>query len=95
MSDQQLDLEDEQQNPQVQEIPQAAELTRCQIRKRQLVSLEEGIRKMTGLTASILNLPDRGLIKKGYKADLVIFDPETIRDNSTYEQAYQYPDGID
>ena len=65
------------------------------VRERQLVSLEEGIRKMTGLTASILALTDRGLVKEGYKADLVIFDPVTIRDTSTYEDSYQFPVGID
>lgn len=65
------------------------------VRERQLVSLEEGIRKMTGLPASILGLTDRGLIREGYKADLVIFNPTTIKDNATYVNGRQYPSGID
>lgn len=65
------------------------------VRERQLVPLEEGIRKMTGLPASILGLNDRGLIKEGYKADLVIFNQKTIKDKATYENGRQFPDGID
>ncbi len=65
------------------------------VREKQLVSLEEGIRKMTSLPASILRLTNRGLIKEGYKADLIVFDPKTIRDRATYEKAREYPEGID
>ncbi len=65
------------------------------VREKNLFSLEEGIRKMTGLPASILGLNDRGLIKEGYKADIVIFDPETIIDKSTYSDGRKYPEGID
>jgi N-acyl-D-amino-acid deacylase len=65
------------------------------VRERQLFSLEEGIRKMTGLPAQILGLKDRGIIKEGKVADIAIFDPETIRDRSTYENGTQFPEGID
>ncbi len=65
------------------------------VREKKLFSLEEGIYKMTGLPAQILGLPDRGIIKEGKVADIVIFDPETIRDNATYENGTQFPDGID
>lgn len=65
------------------------------VRQQKLFSLEEGVRKMTGLTASILGLKDRGLIKENYKADIVIFDPETIIDTSTYEKGTTYPIGIE
>jgi N-acyl-D-amino-acid deacylase len=65
------------------------------VREKKLFSLEEGIRKMTGLPAQILGLPDRGLIKEGKVADIVLFDPETIRDTATYENGTQIPDGID
>ncbi len=64
------------------------------VRERKLVSLEEGIRKMTSLTASILGLNDRGIIKLGNKADIVIFDPELIKDKATYKNSRQYPEGI-
>jgi N-acyl-D-aspartate/D-glutamate deacylase len=50
---------------------------------------------MTSLPASILRLTNRGLIKEGYKADLIVFDPKTIRDRATYEKAREYPEGID
>jgi len=65
------------------------------IREKKIVSFEEGIRKMTSLPASILHLKDRGIIKSGYKADLVVFDPETIADKATYKNGCQYPEGID
>ena len=65
------------------------------VREKQFFSLEEGVRKMTGLTASILGFKDRGLIKEGYKADIVIFDPETIIDKATYNNGRQHPEGID
>ena len=50
---------------------------------------------MTRLPASILGLKDRGIIKEGYKADLVIFDPDTIQATSTYSNGRQYPKGIE
>jgi len=65
------------------------------VREKKIFSLKEGIRKMTGLTASILGLKDRGLIKPDYKADIVIFDPKTIIDTSTYSNGKQFPKGID
>ena len=65
------------------------------VREKRLFSLEEGVRKMTGLTASILGLKDRGFIKEGYKADIVIFDTETIIDKSTYGDGRKYPEGIE
>ena len=55
------------------------------IRDRNVVSLEEGVRKMTSLSAQHLGIIERGLIKEGYYADLVLFDPETVRDRSTTE----------
>jgi len=65
------------------------------VKLNSLFSLEEGIRKMTGLTASILGLKDRGLLLQNYKADLVVFDPETIIDTSTYEKGTTFPIGIE
>ena len=50
---------------------------------------------MTSLPASILGLADRGSIKEGQWADLVIFDPATVADKATFEDPFQYPVGID
>ena len=64
------------------------------VREEQLLTLEEAIRKMTSLPASLLQLPDRGVLKEGYKADIAIFDPATVRDNATYDNAFQYASGF-
>jgi len=50
------------------------------IREKQIMSLEEGVRKLTFMVASIFGLPDRGLLRPGMAADLVLFDPMTIRE---------------
>lgn len=60
-----------------------------------VLSLEEIIRHMTSAPAQRLGLKDRGLVKEGYFADLVIFNPETIADKATFEKPKQYPEGID
>jgi len=65
------------------------------VREMNIVSLEEAIRKMTSLPASILSLNDRGLIKEDYKADIVIFDIETIEEKGTIANGRQHPEGID
>ncbi len=64
------------------------------VREKKSLSLETAIKKMTSLTAERIGLENRGLVKKGYVADLVIFDPKTIIDKSTYVNANQYPIGI-
>jgi len=53
---------------------------------RKLFPLQEGIRKMTGLTAETIGIQDRGFIREGYKADVLVFDPEAVRENATYEE---------
>ena len=64
------------------------------VRDVKLFTLEEGVRKMTSLAASRAGLSDRGAIRAGMKADLVIFDPKTIRDVSTYEDPHHFSEGI-
>jgi N-acyl-D-amino-acid deacylase len=64
------------------------------VRKRSLLPWGEAIRRITGLPASILRLPDRGTIAEGMAADIVLLDPETIRDHATYANPNQAPDGI-
>jgi N-acyl-D-aspartate/D-glutamate deacylase len=65
------------------------------VREQKVISLEEAIRKMTSLPASILGFTDRGTIRQGQWADLVIFDPATVIDRATFENPFQYPVGID
>jgi N-acyl-D-amino-acid deacylase len=65
------------------------------VRERKLLSLPEAIKKMTSMPAQKMGLEKRGALKKGYFADLVIFDPSTISDQATYTQPKQYPKGID
>jgi N-acyl-D-amino-acid deacylase len=65
------------------------------VRDEQLLSLEEAVRKMTGAPAARLGLPDRGLLREGYAADLVVFDAARVRSNATYDQPRQFPDGIE
>jgi N-acyl-D-amino-acid deacylase len=64
------------------------------VRDEQLFSLEEGVRKMTQLPAKTFMLADRGELRQGAWADIVIFDPATIAEKSTYEEPRQYPSGI-
>jgi N-acyl-D-amino-acid deacylase len=64
------------------------------VREKTLVSLQEGVAKMTGRTASQLGLQDRGTLEVGRKADVVVFDPATIEDRGTPRDAAQSPVGI-
>ncbi len=64
------------------------------VREENVISLPDAIRKMASLPAARLGLVDRGLLKKGMAADIVIFDPATVRDKATYVQPHQYPEGI-
>ena len=64
-------------------------------REEGLLRLEEAVRKMTAIPAQRLGLADRGIIRDGMKADLVIFDPERVAAKATFEQPRQYPEGID
>jgi N-acyl-D-amino-acid deacylase len=64
------------------------------VRERKVLPLEEAIRKMTALPASILGFTDRGTLQAGKAADVVIFDPSTVIDRATFENPFQYPEGI-
>ena len=65
------------------------------VREKHVLGLEEAVHKMTGMPAARLGLTDRGLVKEGLRADLVVFDAATIADQATYEKPHQYPVGID
>ncbi len=64
------------------------------VRDERLLSLPEAIRKMTSYPAQRLGIPDRGLLRDGMKADVVVFDPATVRATATYDQPRRFPDGI-
>ena len=59
-----------------------------------LYPLEDGIRRLTSLPAQNLKLKKRGLLEPGYYADVVVFDPEKVRDNATFEAPHQYAEGV-
>lgn len=65
------------------------------VQKRKLMSLSWAIHRATGLTATTFNLKDRGFIKEGYYADIIIFNPENIKANSTFKDPEQYSQGMD
>ncbi|MFA5490625.1 MAG: amidohydrolase family protein, partial [Candidimonas sp.] len=64
------------------------------VRERRLLSLETAIHRMTGLASQQYGLPERGLIKKGYYADLVLFDPASVGDCATFEKPVQISQGV-
>ena len=63
------------------------------VREQRVVTLENAIRKMTSLPARFLRMNDRGLLLSGYKADIVVFDPETTREHATHADARRYSEG--
>jgi N-acyl-D-amino-acid deacylase len=65
------------------------------VREDKLMSLQEGVARMTGRAADQIGLRDRGLIRVGHMADLVVFNPATISDTATYQRPLQYPTGIE
>lgn len=64
------------------------------VRERGVITLEDAIRKMTSLPAGRLQLFDRGLLRPGMKADIVVFDPETVIDKAEFGKPHQYADGF-
>ena len=59
-----------------------------------VISLQEAVRKMTSAPAQRLGLKDRGLLIEGYKADIVVFDPETVKDEATFTDPHRYASGV-
>lgn len=65
------------------------------VRDDKIFPLHEAVHRMTGAAAVQMGIRDRGLIREQYFADLVVFNPDTVRDTATYEQPHQYPTGIE
>jgi dihydroorotase/N-acyl-D-amino-acid deacylase len=64
------------------------------VREQHVLTLEDAIRKMTSAVAERLSIPDRGLLREGFYADVVVFDPTTIIDNATYEKPSLISTGV-
>jgi len=64
------------------------------VREKRVLDLEEAVRKMSSQPLSKFGVFDRGLIREGMYADIVVFDPKTVRDTATYEDPHRYPEGI-
>ena len=64
------------------------------VRDRQLMPLEEGVRRLTSLPADFLAIRERGRLRVGYYADVVVFDPATIADHATFAEPHQYATGV-
>jgi N-acyl-D-amino-acid deacylase len=65
------------------------------VRDERVVPLQDGVRRLTSLPANNLSLDHRGLLKPGYYADIVVFNPATIQDHATYEKPHQYSTGVE
>lgn len=64
------------------------------VREQRVLGLEDAVRKMTSAPAQRLSLNDRGLLRPGLRADLVVFDPARVRDAATFERPHQYAEGV-
>jgi len=64
------------------------------VRAEKVISLEEAIYKLTSLPAANLKISKRGALKTGFYGDIVVFDPEKIQDNATFEKPHQYATGM-
>jgi N-acyl-D-amino-acid deacylase len=65
------------------------------VREEKVLTLENAVRKMTSLPASFLQIKDRGLLMKGYKADIAVFNPEAVKVNATHSDARHYSTGTE
>ena len=64
------------------------------VREEKVLGLEEAVRKMSGFPAARLGLQKKGLVRPGMDADLVLFNPDTVRDGATFEDPFGEPEGI-
>ena len=64
------------------------------VREKNVITLEEAVRKMSSLPATRLKLMDRGVLRAGMKADIVVFDAATVKDHATFAEPHQYAEGF-
>jgi len=64
------------------------------VRDEKVIPMKEAIHKLTGLAAEKLRIKERGYLKEGYFADVVILDPALVKDNATFQDPHQYADGV-
>src|SRR5947199_3482749 len=81
-------------NPHPRTYGNVAKLLGHYVRDEKVIPLEEAVRKLTSLPAANLRIRDRGQLKAGYFADLVLFDPAKIQDHATYDKPHQYATGV-
>jgi N-acyl-D-amino-acid deacylase len=81
-------------NPHPRAYGNFARLLGKYVRDEKVISLEEAIRRLTAWPAEVLGLRERGALKPGNFADIVVFDPATIRDHATFEKPHQYSTGV-
>ena len=72
-----------------------ARVLRKYVREEGVLTLEEAVRRMTSLPAQFLKLKGRGLLAAGYKADIAVFNPDTVQDNATYAAPFAYSSGVE
>jgi N-acyl-D-aspartate/D-glutamate deacylase len=72
-----------------------AKIIRAYVIDEPLLTMESAIRKMSGQTADILQLTDRGYLKPGLRADVLMFDPTKIRDKATFTHPHRYAEGFE
>lgn len=65
------------------------------VRERKTLTLEDAIRRMTSLPARTFGFADRGLLREGHAADILVFDPARVRDKATFQKPHQYTEGFD
>src|SRR6185295_1473062 len=65
------------------------------VRDQRVLTLEEAVRKMASLPAQILGLRDRGQIREGFAADVVVFDPAAVGETNSFEKPKSYAQGVD
>ena len=81
-------------NPHPRAYGNFARLLGKYVRDEKVITLQEAVRRLTSLPATNLGLDRRGLLKKGYFADVVVFDPNTIADKATFEKPHQFAVGV-